>query len=336
MSPATAREPLTPEAQAARTGPGVLRRNAAPLLAAFGAFCITFALLLRFFLYSQIAMIPADMRMELRLTDEAATYLDTSTWKTVKDTEVVRSIGVTGTTSPGNPGWSAWDMSTDTATKEHMIEHMDRRVIVDRSTGTAVNCCGEHVDGDRAVRQAGLVLSWPANATDDEYAFYDADIRAAPRMVFDGTEDIGGTATRRFVQRISPTQVPQSSREVPAAALGLDRDGTVDATRWVEVERTYWIEPVSGNVVNAAEKRTETLRSESGRGERVLLDADLTLQDTQVSAYTENARSTRLLLIAVRTYLPIVLGAVGTVLLAAGLLAAARARRGPRHDLTGQ
>ncbi|ASU85434.1 DUF3068 domain-containing protein [Nocardiopsis gilva YIM 90087] len=334
MSPATAKEPLAPEEHGARTGPGVLRRNAAPLLAAFGAFFITFALLLRFFLYGQIAVIPADMRMELRLTDEAATYLDTSTWKTVEDAEVVRSIGVRGTASPGKPEWGAWDMSIDTATREHMIEHMDRRVIVDRSTGTAVNCCGEHVNGDRAVRQAGLVLSWPANATKDEYAFYDADIRAAPRMVFDGTENIGGVATRKFVQRISPTQVPQSSREAPAKALGLDRDGTVDATRWVEVERTYWIEPVSGNVVNAAEKRTETLRSDSGRGERVLLDADLALQDTQVAAYTDNARSTRALLIAVQTHLPVSLGALGTVLLLAALITSARNRRAPQRAPT--
>nr|WP_246421887.1 DUF3068 domain-containing protein [Nocardiopsis mwathae] len=297
-------------------------------MAAFGAFCVTFALLLRFFIYGQLAVIPADLQLELRLADESAAYLDTSTWKTVKGAEVVRSIGVDGRVSPGNAEWSTWDMSVDTGTSTHVIEHMDRRVIVDRASGTAVNCCGEHVDGDRAVRQAGLALSWPADALDDEYAFYDADIRAAPRMVFDGEENIAGTATRRFVQRIEPTQVPQSAREVPASALGLDRRGTVTATRWVEVERTYWVEPVSGKVVNAEEKRRETLSAESGRGERVLLDADLELQDAQVAAYAEDARSTRLLLTAVRTDLPIALGAVGTVLLLLSLLLTARTRSG--------
>src|SRR5690606_31578470 len=140
-----------------RPGPG-----AALIAAALGAFLLTSALMLRFYVYEQLALVPAGTDLQLRMVDEDASYLDTSTWRTVKDAEVIRQTEISGGLSAGNPGWATWEMSTDTTSGSSMIGHMDRRVIVDRSTGRAVNCCGEHVGGDRAVRQAGLVLYWPA------------------------------------------------------------------------------------------------------------------------------------------------------------------------------
>nr|WP_236700689.1 DUF3068 domain-containing protein [Allosalinactinospora lopnorensis] len=287
---------------------------------ACGAFFATFALLLRLYVYGQLAVLPGDVEAELQLVDEAASYLDTGTWKTVEEAEVTRTTDIYGEPNPGDPGRSVWQMSVDTAAPNTMIAHMDRRVIVDRSTGRAVNCCGEHVDGDRAVRQAGLVLHWPANARGAEYPLYDADIRAAPRMVLDGEEDVAGVATRKYVQEIEATQIPDSAREVPAAALGLERRGTVTATRWLEVRRSYWIEPVSGHLVNAVEKRHETLRSESRAGERVLLDAEFAMPDHLVAAHAEEAESRSLLLTALRTWLPAGLGALGAALILVGLV----------------
>ncbi|MFC3994962.1 DUF3068 domain-containing protein [Nocardiopsis sediminis] len=305
-----------------------VRANAAPLLFAAAAFAITLALLLRFHVADRIEVLPAVVSTDVRLADPAASYLDTSTWETVEDTEVVQRTEVHGSVSPGNPDWSTWDVTVDTA-GDTMIGHMDRRVVVHRSTGTAVNCCGEHVDGDRAVRQAGLVLYWPAGGSRDAYPFYDADIRAAPLMEFTGTEQVAGLATRRYEQTVEPTQVPESARSVPARTLGLDRAGTVTATRWVAVHRTYWIEPVSGRLVNAEEERVETLRAETGTGERTLLDASLAMPDDQVSAFVADARAIRLTFLSVRTWAPAALGALGALLLAAGAMAAARARRRP-------
>ncbi|MFC4562097.1 DUF3068 domain-containing protein [Nocardiopsis mangrovi] len=303
-----------------------VRANAAPLLFAAAAFAITLGLLLRFHVADRIEVLPAVVSADLRLVDPAASYLDAATWETVEDTEVVQRTEVRGSVSPGNPDWSTWEVTVDTA-GDAMIGHMDRRVVVHRSTGAAVNCCGEHVDGDRAVRQAGLVLYWPAGGARDAHPFYDADIRAAPLMEFTGTEQVAGLATRRYEQTVEPTQVPGSARSVPARALGLDRSGTVTATRWVEVHRTYWIEPVSGRLVDAEEERRETLRAETGTGERMLLDASLAMPDDRIGAFVADARTARLTFLAVRTWAPAGLGGVGVLLLAAGAAAALRARR---------
>ncbi|MBB4933834.1 hypothetical protein F4561_004654 [Lipingzhangella halophila] len=302
-----------------REGPGALRRNPGPALVALGAFCATLALLLRFYVYGQLAVLPGGIELELPLVDESASYLDTSTWKTVEEAEVRRTTTIDGTVRPGDSGGATWEISVDTATPDTMLDHTDRRVIVDRSTGRAVNCCGEHVAGDRAVRQAGLVLYWPAGAADREHTFYDADIRAAPRMVFDGHEDIAGVPTRRYVQQIESTQIPDSARQVPASALDLERSGTVEASRWLELRRTYWVEPVSGYLVRAVEERRETLRAEDRGGERVLLDAELAMPDRSVAAYAERAENRARLLSALRAWVPIGLGAVGGPLVLVGL-----------------
>jgi hypothetical protein len=312
-----------------------VRRDAAVLLLAAGAFLLTLALLLRFYVADRIAVLPATVTTEMRLLDEAADHLDTATWRTVEDAEVVQRTQVRGAVSPGDPDWSVWEVTVDTA-GEAVIGHLDRRVVVDRTTGQAVNCCGEHVDGDRAVRQAGLVLWWPAGATADEYPFYDADIRAAPLMVFDGHDEVGGLPVRRYVQEFAATQIPDSAREVPARTLGRDRPGTVTATRWLELRRTFWVEPVSGRVVDARELRHETLRPETGSGERVLLDADLTMPEDQVAAFTADARAARLVLLTARTWGPVGLGAAAAAAFAFAAAVAARDRRAAARAAAGE
>ncbi|RNL84658.1 DUF3068 domain-containing protein [Halostreptopolyspora alba] len=309
------------------------RRDPGPVLVAVGAFCGTLALLLRFYVYGQLAVLPGDIEERVPLVDESATYLDTTTWETVEDAEVRRTTSVDGSVRPGDTSSGAWEVSVDTATPETVLDHTDRRVIVDRSTGRAVNCCGEHVDGDRAVRQAGLVLYWPAGAEDRDRTFYDADIRAAPYMVLDGHENIAGVATRRYVQRIETTQIPDSTRRVPASALDPGRSGTVEASRWLEVRRTLWIEPVSGYLVSAAEERRETLRAETDTGERVLLEADLTMSEGSVAEHAERAENRAMVLSALRTWAPVGLGAAGVPLVLVGLVwAFPRGRRSAGRD----
>ncbi|WP_017593487.1 DUF3068 domain-containing protein [Nocardiopsis potens] len=300
-------------------------RNAALIAAALGAFLLTSALMLRFYVHERLAVVPSSTDLRLRMVDEDASYLDTSTWRTVEGAEVVRQTEITGGVSAGNADWATWEMSTDTTSGSSMIGHMDRRVIVDRTTGRAVNCCGEHVGGDRAVRQAGLVLYWPAGAEPGDRPFYDADVRSAPPMRYTGAGSAAGVPVHEYVQEVEATQVPDSARKVPASALGLERRGTVTATVWLEVERTYRIEPVSGRLVDAEERRGGGLRGEQG-GERTLLDADLSLDSGQVSGYADAAGDARLLLRAVHVWAPIALGSLGALALAAAPILRFRAR----------
>ncbi|MDS1272205.1 DUF3068 domain-containing protein [Lipingzhangella sp. LS1_29] len=294
----------------------LVRRHLGVLLVGGGAFLITLGLLLHFHVYSALALLPADTEQELHLDDESATFLDTSTWQTQRETPVERHLTISGEPSPGNAGWTTWTMRTTTSGGERLIGHSDRRVIVDREAASAVNCCSEHVDGDHEVRQAGLVLNWPADAPAEDVPYYDADIRAAPQMRYSGTEEVGGVETRRYEQTIPATQVPDSARQVPARVLDSDRDGTVEATRWLELTRTVWVEPVTGHVVHMTEERHETLRSGNG-AQATLVDAELRLVDAHISERVEEAQGQALLLRATREWIPGAFAGLGPLLWAA-------------------
>ncbi|MFL1377706.1 MULTISPECIES: DUF3068 domain-containing protein [unclassified Nocardiopsis] len=294
------------------------------LLAAVGAFLLTLAAMLPLYVYDRVAVLPAQGRFEVTMVADGAGYLDTSHWVWVDGVRIVRNTSVSA--QAHGPDWSAWEMSVDTVAEGAMIDHWSRRAIVDRDTGRAVNCCGEHVNGDRAVRQAGLVFSWPPGVGEADHPFYDAEVRAAPVMEFQGNDEVAGLTVRRYTQEISATQVPESAREVPAWLFTPGAEGTVTAGRWVQVMRTYWVEPVSGTVINAHEARLETLRPQNAPGEVRLLYAELGLQEKQIAGRAEQARVRSLLLRSLDSWAPWALGPAGGLLLVAGGVLALRDR----------
>lgn len=294
------------------------------VLVAAGAFLLTLALLLPLYVHDRVAPHPADATLGLRMVDDDASFLDTATWTRVEGVDLERDTRVEA--SAHGADWSAWEMTVNTSSSDRVLDHWSRRVIVDRETGRAVNCCGEHVNGDRAVRQAGLVLHWPPGVPEGDHSFYDAEVRAAPSVEFEEDDEVAGVAVRRYTQTVEATQVPDSAREVPAALFDPDAEGTVSVNRWLTAERTFWVEPVTGIVVNLEERRSETLRPQNGSGEVELLDAELTLVERQVLGYAEQARVRSLLLRGLDRWAPWTLGPVGAVAVLAGLLGAWRSR----------
>ncbi|MER6626350.1 porin PorA family protein [Streptomyces sp. NPDC000931] len=144
--------------------------------------------------------------------------------------------------------------------------------------------------------------------------------------MFEEDDEVAGVAVRRYTQTVDATQVPDSARDVPAALFDPDAEGTVSVNRWLTAERTFWVEPTTGILVNLEESRSETLRPQNGSGEVELLDAELALAEGQVSGYAEQARVRSLLLRGLDLWAPWTLGPVGAVAVLAGLLGAWRAR----------
>src|SRR5699024_8832800 len=154
------------------------------------------------------------------------------------------------------------------------------------------------------------------------YPFYDAEVRSAPSMEFQDEDEIAGVSTRRYSQALEATQVPDSARDVPADLFTPGARGTVTATRWLELTRTLWVEPVSGTVVNMQETRRETLRVRNSDDAVPLLEADLTMADAQVDGYAEQARVRSVLLRSLDDWAPWTLAPLGVLALAGGLLRA--------------
>lgn len=316
-----------------QVGPERRPRRSIPagtFLIAAGTFLLTLAVMLPLYVHDRVALLPAAAEYELRLVDEEAAYLNASNWSWVDNTEIERNTAVDATANGDD--WSAWEVTVDTSVPDRMIDHWSRRVIVDRASARAVNCCGEHIDGDRAVRQAGLVHHFPPGAGADSYPFYDAEVRSAPSMEFQGEDEIAGVTARRYSQAIEATQVPDSARDVPADLFSSAARGTVTATRWLELTRTLWVEPVSGTVVNMQETRRETLRAQNSDDAVPLLEADLTMADAQVDGYAEQARVRSVLLRSLNDWVPWTLAPLGVLVLAGGLLRARGHRAQEQRD----
>ena len=312
-------EPTGTRPRGARTVPP---RTAGLLTAALGAFCATVALLLPAVAAPRLALLPAPLHQTWTLTDPEAAYLDTAHWRTREDVPLVRRTETLGAPVPGEPGLLVLAVTVTTESDRGPVDHHEHRLVVDRATGRTVDCCGADPAPGGAL--AGL---WPPGSTGAELPLHDPDTGAAPELRLDGTEQVAGLTVHRYTQHLPPTRVPGSLRDVPASALDADGGGTVRAERWVEATRTYWVEPVSGQVVDLAEQRRETLRTPDGDHEALLLDADLRLETGQAAAAAHHAGERARLLTAVRGRLPLLLGALGAALVAAGTVLVRRAAR---------
>ena len=101
-------------------------------------------------------------------------------------------------------------------------------VSFDRLTGVANNCCGDQVsigdlekpDAMKDITHEGGYFKFPFDVQKQSYAWWDGDLGKATAAKFVRTEDLFGTETYVFEQRIDKQEV--ASRTVPAAIF----DGT--------------------------------------------------------------------------------------------------------------
>ncbi|WP_158562763.1 DUF3068 domain-containing protein [Marinitenerispora sediminis] len=301
------------------------------MLVAAGAFLVTLALLLPGPVHGRSALVPDSGRLSWRLEADSARYLDTATWRTREDAELVRRIDAVGSPAAGSAGRAVWDVRTATTGPDGTLGHLAWRVAVDRSSGEAVRCCGAHVDGDHLARPHGLTLWWPPGAGAAERPLFDPESRTSAPAVPDGADLVSGVPTERYVQTVAATRASEPARPVPARLFDADARGTVGAERWLEVERVYWVEPLTGRVVQLREQRRETLRPEEagpdGETERVLLAADFQTPPEEAAANAAAADRRALLLRLTSTDLPAALGGAGALLVLVGVL-----RRAHRPD----
>jgi len=204
-----------------------------------------------------------------------------------------------------------------------------RRVCFDRHTGQAVTpCTGQYYETERGKRttarrdellQPGLSFQFPFDTGQQAYPWYDTMLKKALDVQFDGKETLKGLNVYRFTQTIAPTKIGEFS--VPGSFVGRDSEPSVWAAQYYEVNRTLWVEPVTGSILSAREDVRQELRTaeqSEGQGTAVF-DGVLELNDASVSANAAEVKKNLPMLFTVTT-LPIILWISGGVLLVAGAL----------------
>ena len=258
-----------------------MRRTLGAIALGLGALLLVSGFMAKPVLYTQLATVPLNYKstsvsvgrdmsvLRLWSDDAKVGHYDKLTGVTVQSTRKV--LGIPGRVPADKQATTAfWQTGVkSTAVGVGDLTYSMETVSFDRLTGVATNCCGDQVsigdlekpDAMKDITHEGGYFKFPFDVQKQSYSWWDGDLGKATAAKFVRTEDLFGTETYVFEQRIDKQEV--ASRTVPAAIF----DGTgedVPAKVMYGNVRTLWVEPNTGVIVKGQEAIDKTLESALG------------------------------------------------------------------------
>lgn len=310
-------------------------------LLGLGAFAVATGLVLKLYTYPALTKVPHDIDTTSVSQGSGITALVYAPSGSSTTPEIRHNLSLTAVThiegdlsqpevkKDGNV--TAWGSST--IVKEDadglVLSAERRKLCFDRHTGQAVTPCqGQFYETEQDKRttanrdellQPGLNFQFPFDTEQRAYPWYDTVLKKPLDIQFAGQETLQGLDVYRFAQTVPPTKIGEFA--VPGSFLGREGEPSVWAEQYYEVDRTLWVEPITGSIISAREAVRQELRTPdqaAGEGTEVF-DGALQLNDASVSSNVAKVKENLPLLFAVTT-LPVILWIVGGVLLVAGVL----------------
>lgn len=308
------------------------------ILTGVGVFLLGMALLVRFYAYDRLAVVPLDQETVSYSEGPDATIFDIATQQEIT-LDLLSTRNVVGDVEAAEEASdelgrdiAVWEtlVYTDEPGAEIDDENPPRsatydRVAFDRHTGEAVQCCGTFTstsadESGESIRNTigfdGLYFKFPFQTEKKTYQFWDGSLGEATDIEFKDTETIEGLEVYRFEQVIPPTDV--ADIYAPASLFGLDEEGEVSLDRIYSNTRTLWVEPETGVIIRGQEDQLAVATYE-GEEVATLTDVVIGYNDETISDNVETYSSLATQLKVVRIWAPIVLGILGLVLLLVGI-----------------
>jgi hypothetical protein len=319
-----------------------VRRIVGFVLLGLGVFAVALGLLLRFWAYPQLAKAPLDTKATSVAEGVGITALVIETVDGVPQPEVRDNLNLRSTTYvTGDLTKPEVKTDGDVAVYVEAIKTVDegsgitinatvRETCFDRFSGEAVAPCeGQYVEveqGNRevpakrdVVQQPGLSFKFPFGTEQQDYKFYDLQVRKAVAAKYDGEDTVQGLDVYRFVMDVPTTRIGE--REVPGSLVDEPDQPSVDADLYYTGKRTLWVEPDTGVIVLGQQEMTQELvppGKKPGEG-TVVFDGTLRLNDQTVNDFVKKAEDGRDQL-RLLTIWPVVMWIAGGLLIAIGLL----------------
>ena len=312
-----------------------MRRNIGLVLAGLGAFLIVLAVVLPTWIVGQVVKFPLNEYQSASLAASNASYfsaksLTEKTGVNLQATYTIKGDGGAGTSSTAV--WNEYSYVYD-RTNHYAVQQMTRRFAFDRKTGQLTMCCGANVNGDSSVQQRGLVgYVFPFGTKKQTYQVFDTTLNKPVPFPYAGTADVRGITTYKFTEDIAPTQV--ATQTVPGSLVGMSA-ASVTLPEFYEIHLTYYVDPVTGALVNVDEHQTMSLHNPSTGAQALLLfDADLKVTPSALSTIVKLDTDGRSKLTLLKVILPLVLGIVGVIALVTGLILGRRPRPSMDEEFT--
>src|SRR3954452_17247993 len=277
-------------------------------LLGLGAFLLAAALAVRLFLEPALVKLPLDQTAEPTAQGTGVDFFDLSTQRQLRGLEAdvrQRVEGDAGSEAAGDDV-AVWNFgSTVTSTDGVLLNAGTYRVCLDRRTAVAVDCTVDNVDYDDDVSVEGLTLTFPFGTEKKDYDVFNSTTRSAFPATYEGVEDIEGLEGYRFEIVIPETVI--RSTDMPAALVGADGSGTVEADVVYSNERTIWVEPTSGVIVTSEEHPNPFLRGPAGTQGATVLARTFAGSDKPTADGVKRAKDTADKISMVSVPLPLLL-----------------------------
>jgi Porin PorA len=295
-------------------------RRTGLVLAGLGAFLIVFALLQAFWVTGQVIKFPLNQYASVTLTDPNATYFSAAKLTEMSGVNLEATYTIKGKASAGSSSTAVWDqfIYVYDQTNKLPVQTITRTFAFDRRTAQLVNCCGANVNGDSSIQQHGYVgYVLPIGTKKQTYDVFDTNLNKPVPFTYTGIGEAGGTQAYKFTVNVAPTQ--NGTQTVPGSLVNSSA-ASVTLPQYYEVHSTYWIDPVTGALLNVTQDEKLTLRNTDGSTALVLLNANLAATQASIDGLVaiDNNQLSKASLVG--TLLPLVAGLAGLLLLIIGLV----------------
>lgn len=320
-----------------------MRKSA--IVIAFGAFFLTLALLLKFYAYPRLAVIPKDQNTSQTLVDEKANFLDVASLSFKKDSPIQTTATVVADEKAAKGisddalvlnQWQYTD-SVENAkkqqgdkTKNPPISATVQRYAIDRKTGKTLKWDGTELNGEKVDYQGSYTIKLPFNVEKKTYPYFDTTLAKPVNLEFKGEEKVRDMETYKF-QVVIPDTV-FTKQEVPGSLFGLPKESPAqNADRSYGNQITVWADPITGVFMKMEQHQVQKLTVPNREPITVMDTTSVFTDDTikkNVDDYSSKGKSLNALSVA-----PWVLMPLGLILLVVGAIMAvmSKSRREPRH-----
>lgn len=302
-----------------------MRKFLPAIVIGVGAFLLTLALLMRFYAVPKLAVVPLDQNSTQVVMGPNSTFLDVENLKIEKGTlkTVATVIGDPEASKEASKktgrDLAVWDKGqyTDNNDSPPPMDASTDRIVFDRFTGAAVNCCGENADGE-PIEHKGQLVKFPFFTEKKTYDYWDGTTKKAYPAEFKGEETIMGLKVYRFEQDVPRTKTEE--REVPAFLFGLP-DRPVMTDRYYQNHRTILIEPTTGVMIKLTEQQHQELEIPNMPNVKpiIALDTTSSFDDATVKKNVDDYKSKSQQLAMIKSNGPVGSGLLGIILILAGL-----------------
>ena len=295
-------------------------RRTGLVLAGLGTFLIVFALLQAFWVTGQVIKFPLNQYASVTLTDPNATYFSVAKLTEMSGVNLEATYTIKGNAAAGSSSTAVWNqfIYVYDQTNKLPVQTITRTFAFDRRTAQLVNCCGANVNGDSSIQQHGYVgYVLPIGTKKQTYDVFDTNLNKPVPFVYTGIGDVDGTQAYKYSVNVPPTQ--NGTQTVPGSLVNSSA-ASVTLPQYYEVHSTYWIDPVTGALLNVTQDEKLTLRNTDGSTALSLLNANLVATQASIDGLVaiDNDQLSKASLVG--TLLPLMAGVIGLLLLIVGLV----------------